>query len=185
MTTTVSPTRTHTTLSGAPLPVAALPQGELVTVNIDQIPLFKDIVAPGVHIKPLRLDAERGEWVVLATLEPGATLPIHYHTGVVQVWTIQGRWYYREYLDQPQVAGSYLYELGGSVHTFFCPEDNTEDTVAVAWIEGAAINFNEDGTLHSIMDATSIQHSVDKAVAEQGLGPVPYIRGGSAGPNRS
>ena len=51
------------------------------------------------------------------------------------MWTIQGRWCYREYPDQPQTAGSYLYEPAGSVHTFYTPEDNTEDTITLAWIE--------------------------------------------------
>ena len=147
MTATPSPT-TLTTVSGSPLPLVALPQTELLTVNIDQIPLLKDLL-PGIHIQPLRLDLESGEWVFLATLAPGCALPLHYHTGTAQVWTIQGRWEYREYPDQPQMAGSYLYEPGGSVHTFFCPEDNTEDTIALAWIEGAQVSFNEDGTFHS------------------------------------
>ena len=82
----------------------------------------------------------------MATMAPGCHLPIHYHTGTAQVWTFQGRWKYAEYPDQPQTAGSYLYEPGGSVHTFYCPEDNTEDTVTLAWMEGAQISFNEDGT---------------------------------------
>jgi quercetin dioxygenase-like cupin family protein len=172
-----------TTGSGAPLPVIALPQGELLTVDIDQIPLFKDLVGPGIHIQPLRLDAERGEWVFLATLAPGCELPIHYHTGTAQVWTIQGRWLYREYPDQPQTAGSYLYEPGGSVHTFYTPEDNTEDTITLAWIEGAQVSFNEDGTFHSINDAVAVQNLTHKAAEERGLEPVPYIRGGAAGVN--
>ncbi|MGW3177073.1 2,4'-dihydroxyacetophenone dioxygenase family protein [Streptomyces sp. NPDC001153] len=184
MTASVSP-GVAATGSGAPLPVVALSQGELLTVNIDQIPLLKDAIAPGVHIQPLRLDPERGEWVVLGILSPGARLPLHYHTGPVQVWTIQGRWLYSEYPDQPQTAGSYLYEPGGSVHTFYCPEDNTEDTVALAWIEGAAVNFNEDGTFHSIMDAVSAQHRTETVSAAQGTGPVPYIRGGAVGVTNS
>ena len=63
-------------------------------------------------------------------------LPIHYHTGTAEVWTFSGRRKYAEYPDQPQTAGSYLYEPGGSVHTFYCPEDNTEDTVALLWMSG-------------------------------------------------
>ena len=177
MTATISPA---TTYSGAPLPVVALPQGELLTVNIDQVPVFKDLVAPGIHVQTLRVDPERGDWVILATMAPGCELPLHYHTGPAQVWTIQGRWLYREYPDQPQTAGSYLYEPGGSVHTFFCPEDNTEDTVALAWIEGAQVSFNEDGTFHSIFDAVTIQYLTDAAAAAQGSGPVGYVRGGSA-----
>lgn len=174
-----------TTASGGPLPVVALPQGELLTVNIDQIPMLKDLVAPGVHIQPLRLDLERGEWVFLATLAPGCELPLHYHTGPAEVWTIKARWLYREYPDQPQTAGSYLYEPGGSVHTFYCPEDNTEDTVALAWIQGAQVSFNEDGTFHSVTDAVTVQYLTEAASAAQGTGPVGYIRGGAAGVTRS
>jgi 2,4'-dihydroxyacetophenone dioxygenase len=185
MTATPSPTTTLTTFSGAPLPVVALPQGELLTVNIDQIPLLKDAAGPGIHIQPLRIDLERGEWVFLATLAPGCELPLHYHTGPAQVWTIQGRWAYREYPDQPQTAGSYLYEPGGSVHTFYTPEDNTEDTITLAWIEGAQVSFNEDGSFHSVTDAVTLQYLVETAAAAQGTGPGPFIRGGFAGVNKS
>jgi 2,4'-dihydroxyacetophenone dioxygenase len=175
-----------TTVTGAPLPLAALPQDRLLTVNIEQIPLLKDILGvPGIHIQPLRLDPERGEWVFLATLAPGCELPIHYHTGAAHVWTIRGRWLYREYPDQPQTAGCYLYEPGGSVHTFYCPADNTEDTIALAWIEGAQVSFNDDGTFHSLNDATLIQHLVETMSAAQGIGPIPYIRGNGADTNGS
>ena len=67
------------------------------------------------------------------------------------------------------------------MHTFYCPEDNTEDTVVLLWMEGAQIGFNEDGTLHSINDATSIQHLTETVSAAQGTGPVGYIHGGAAG----
>ena len=111
-----------TTSTGAPLPLPAMPQDRLLTVNVEQIPLLKDILGiPGIHIQPLRLDAERGEWVFMAVCAPGCYLPIHYHTGTAQVYTLQGRWCYREYPDQPQTAGSYLYEPAGSVHTFYTP----------------------------------------------------------------
>jgi len=113
-------------------------------------------------------------------MAPGCELPVHYHTGTAEVYTFQGRWEYREYSAQPQVAGSYLYEPGGSVHTFFCPEDNTEETIVLLWMEGAQINFDEDGKLVSINDATAIQYITEKLSAEQNTGPVPYIYAGGA-----
>ena len=91
----------------------------------------------------------------MAILAPGCSLPLHYHTGPAQVYTLLGPLVYREYPDQPQTAGSYLYEPAGSVHTFYCPEDNTEDTVVIAWIEGAQVSFNDDGTFHSVNDAVT------------------------------
>jgi hypothetical protein len=83
---------------------------------------------------------------------------LHYHTGVAEVFTLSGRWHYREYPDQPQTAGSYLYEPGASVHTFITPADNTEDTVILVRVIGANMNFTEDGQFHSILDAALQRH---------------------------
>ena len=174
-----------TTANGTPLPLVALPQDDLLTINIDQIPLLKDAIGPGIHIQPLRLDPENGEVVLMATMAPGCRLPIHYHTGTAEVYTFSGCWKYAEYPAQPQTAGSYLYEPGGSVHTFYCPEDNTDDTVVLMWMTGAQIGFNDDGTLHAINDAASIQYATHTLAAAQGTGPVPYIHGGNAGVNES
>lgn len=169
----------QSTMSGAPLPLMALPQTGLLSVNTNEIPLVKDALGPGVHFKPLRLDMENGEWVVLATFEPGASIPLHFHTGVVDGFTLSGSWHYAEYADQPQTAGSYLFEPGSSVHTLQCPESNTEDTVVLFRVNGANVNFNEDGTFHSILDATLIRHLTNTLSEAQGLGEMSFIEGGA------
>jgi 2,4'-dihydroxyacetophenone dioxygenase len=184
MTATITP-GIVTTGAGTPLPLVALPQDEILTVNIADIPLLKDAAVPGVHLQTLRLDPQRGELVALVAIEPGVELPIHYHTGTAEVYTLSGRWEYREYPDQPQVAGSYLYEPAGGVHTFFTPEDNTENTLTLWWMQGAQVSFNEDGTFHSLTDAVTMQYLTETLAAEQGVGPIPYIRGGAAAPNAS
>jgi 2,4'-dihydroxyacetophenone dioxygenase len=181
MTTTVTP-GIATTGIGAPLPLIALPQDEILTVNIDNIPMLRDLAGLGIHIQPLRLDPQRGEIVVIAAIAPGVELPIHYHTGTAEVYTLSGRWEYREYPDQPQTAGSYLYEPAGTVHTFFTPADNTEDTVVLWWMQGAQVSFNEDGSFHSLTDAVTIQYLTDTVAAERGVGPVGYIGNPAAGP---
>jgi len=180
MTLTIAPVPAKTS-SGAPLPCVALPQTELLTVNENNIPLLRDTLAPGVHVKPLRLDLEAGCWVVLATFIPGAQVPLHYHTGIAEVYTLSGSWHYLEYPDQPQTAGSYLFEPAGSVHTFITPDTNTEDTVLFIRVEGANINFDEDGQFHSILDTVTIRHLTDQLAEAQGVGPVDYIGGGAAG----
>jgi 2,4'-dihydroxyacetophenone dioxygenase len=180
MTMTITPVPA-TTRSGAPLPLVALPQGELLTVNENYIPLITDALGPGIHVKPLRLDLEAGCWVVLATFSPGTEIPLHYHTGIAEVYTLSGSWHYAEYPDQPQTAGSYLYEPGGSVHTFVCPETNTEDTVIFVRVEGANVNFTEDGQFHSILDAVTIRALTAQLAEAQRVGPVNYIGGGAAG----
>jgi 2,4'-dihydroxyacetophenone dioxygenase len=174
-----------TTVSGAPLPLVALPQGELLTVNETAQPWIENALGEGICVKPLRVDMERNEWVVLALFKPGAEVPLHYHTGPAEVYTLQGRWMYREYPDQPQTAGSYLYEPGGSVHTFFAPADNTEDTILFVRVAGANINFGDDGGFHSILDALSVSFLTDALSEAQGLPTPRYIGGGEAGYTRA
>src|SRR6185312_10862693 len=92
MTLTTTPIAANTT-SGAPLPLVALPQGKLLTVNARNIPLIENALGPGVHFQPLRVDVEAGVWVVLATFSPGSMVPLHYHTGVAEVYTLAGSWH--------------------------------------------------------------------------------------------
>lgn len=172
---------TARTTGGSMLPIPSLPQRDLLTVNESEIPEIRNALGSGVHFKPLRLDLENGEWVVLATFDPGAEIQIHYHTGPAEVLTLKGRWNYKEYPKQPQTAGSYLYEPAGSVHTFVTPADNTEETVIFVRVAGTNINFNEDGTFHSVLDAVTIRYLTDAMVAEQGLDEPRYIGGGEAG----
>ena len=54
-----------TTSTGAELPLLAIPQKRLLTVNESGIPVIRDTVAPGIHIQVLRLDLEHNEWVCL------------------------------------------------------------------------------------------------------------------------
>ncbi|MFV0495634.1 2,4'-dihydroxyacetophenone dioxygenase family protein [Mycobacterium sp.] len=143
--------------------------------------MIRNALAPGVHFKPLRLDIEHGEWVVLAIFEPGASVPLHYHTGVAEVYTLTGCWHYYEYPDQLQTVGSYLYEPATSVHTFVTPADNTEDTLILVRVVGSNINFDNDGNFHSILATASIAFLAETLAAEQNLGPVNYIGGGAAG----
>ena len=81
-----------------------------------------------------------------------------------------------EYPDQPQTAGSYLFEPGGSIHTFSVPEDNTEITDTLMLVEGANVNFDENGEYHSILDANSITLLIEQHIQENGLAPANYIR---------
>ncbi|MBN9790115.1 MULTISPECIES: 2,4'-dihydroxyacetophenone dioxygenase family protein [unclassified Pseudonocardia] len=165
------------TSSGAEIPIVSLPQTELLSVNEADIELVRDALGEGISFKPLRLDLERNEWVVIAQMAPGTRLPVHYHTGPVDLLTMAGSWHYLEYPDQPQTAGSYLYEPGGSVHTLVCPETNTEDTLMFVRVSGSNVNFNEDGSFHSILDTLLLRHLTDTLAKE----PPNYIEGGEAG----
>jgi 2,4'-dihydroxyacetophenone dioxygenase len=167
-----------TTTSGVELPLVALPQTDLLTVNEQEVPWLAESLGEGIRIKPLRLDIEAGVWVILVSFAPGSRVQLHYHTGVAEVYTLQGRWNYVEYADQPQTAGSYLYEPSGSVHTLTVPADNDEDTIIFVRVTGANVNFNEDGTFHSILDATSLVFLTDLFAQQLGIDDMRYIRGG-------
>jgi 2,4'-dihydroxyacetophenone dioxygenase len=162
------------------VPVFSLPQTELLTLNAKNIPMMKDSLGPGINFQPLLLDAEVGVWSVIGTFAPGSTLPIHLHTGPVHGYTLQGKWIYREYPDQPQTAGSYLYEPASSVHTLYVPETNTEDTIVLFIVYGANVSFTDDGQFHSVLDAITVQKLTERCAQAQGLGAVNYLTGGSA-----
>lgn len=172
------------TSTGAALPLVALPQTDLLTVNETETPWLADAFGQGIRIKPLRLDIEAGVWVILVAFAPGSSVPLHYHTGEAEVYTLSGRWNYREYPDQPQTAGSFLYEPSGSVHTLDVPADNTEDTLMLVRVGGANVNFNDDGSFNSILDATALVFLTDLFAEQLQLDTVRYIRGGAATQDR-
>ena len=65
------------------------------------------------------------------------------------------------------------------MHTFYVPKENTEDTVALAWIEGAQVGFHEDGRFHSMNDATSIRYAIEMLASARASGRWA-TRGGGA-----
>ncbi|WP_116367633.1 2,4'-dihydroxyacetophenone dioxygenase family protein [Parahaliea mediterranea] len=150
-------------------------QDFLLSLDTSKEPVVVEAL-PGVDVWPLFLDPENGVWVLRARFKPGTTLPKHFHTGVVHFYTLSGTWHYLEYPDQPQTAGCYLYEPGGSIHTFHCPADS-EGTDGFMVVEGANINFH-DGEFVNVMDAGWIEQAVLAAAKAQGLGVPRYIKPG-------
>lgn len=161
-----------------PLPPLVTNHRELLTLNSNELPIYKDAIPgiPGVDVQPLMLDTHNGVWVVRAIIHPGVRLPTHYHTGSVHLWTLSGRWNYVEFPDQPQTAGSYLYEPGSSIHTLMTPADNTAPTEMVMCVQGSNINFDADGNYVGLLDANSIVQMIDYLIRERGLDPARYIR---------
>lgn len=158
------------------LPAAVKDHQQLLTVNTNDLPIYKDSLVPGVDVQPLFLDPNNGIWCLRVLFHPGVMLPTHYHTGTVHLWTLSGKWNYVEHADQPQTAGSYLYEPGGSIHTFCVPADNTEITETLMLVSGASVNFDAEGSYHSTMDAGSIILLLEHLIQERGLEPAKYIR---------
>ena len=152
-------------------------QDFLLTLDTSQLPVIEDAL-PGVDLWPLFLDAENGLWVLRARFKPGTTLPKHFHTGTVHFYTTSGCWYYLEYPEQKQTAGCYLYEPGGSIHTFHVPEDAAEPADGFMVVAGCNVNFDEEGNFINIMDAGWIEQAVLEAAKARGITP-QYIKPGS------
>ncbi|SDD71862.1 hypothetical protein SAMN05216345_11447 [Cupriavidus sp. YR651] len=157
-----------------PLPKVVTHQDRLLSVNINESHEFPGS-EPGSTIIPLFLDRENGVWVLYGKFEPGTTLPPHFHTGTVHFFTTKGQWNYIEYPEDPQTAGSYLYEPGGSVHTFSVPADAKEPAEGFMVVYGANVIFSE-GEFQSVRDAGAIEEGILAAARKAGI-PVPrYIR---------
>lgn len=158
------------------IPDAITHQDALLSVDTSDNTFLEGLLHPGIKVRPLFLDAHNGLWVLRVKFAPGVTLPLHFHTGCVHLYTLSGCWYYSEYPDQKQTAGSYLYEPGGSVHQFNTPADNSEDTDTFMVVSGSNINFADgDGAYINTMDAGMIKAWVDSARVEQGRQSMRYI----------
>lgn len=156
------------------LPKALTHQDRLLTVNIHGAVAFPGSEA-GSTIIPLFLDRENGVWVLYGRFEPGTTLPPHFHTGTVHFFTTKGEWNYVEYPDDRQTAGSYLYEPGGSMHTFSVPADATEAAEGFMVVHGANVIF-QDGQYQGLRDAGAIEDGILAAARALGLPTPRYIR---------
>src|SRR5215472_18637067 len=69
-----------------------------------------------VLIKYFKIDPVQGETVMLLRSPSGAEMARHHHTGSVIVFTLRGRWRYKEH-NWIAEAGSVVYEAASSRHT--------------------------------------------------------------------
>jgi 2,4'-dihydroxyacetophenone dioxygenase len=123
----------------------------------------------GVWLKVLRVDLANGVWVVRNRFEPGARLQKHRHSGAVDGYTVSGRWHYLEY-DFYSLAGSYIREPAGSVHTLDVPADNEGDTEVLFVIEGVLLNLADDGSVENVVDGSLTLAAYEALAVEQGFG---------------
>lgn len=130
----------------------------------------------GTHIQVLQIDIDAGLWVVRTKFEPGTTIPRHKHTGPVFAVTFEGSWKYIEY-PEVNVAGSYLYEPAGSIHTLTVPADQEGMTDVWFAIYGANLNLDDAGNVTSVIDAGTVLEVYMAMCADAGLGTPDVILG--------
>jgi quercetin dioxygenase-like cupin family protein len=116
----------------------------------------------------LHVNTETGLWVVRVRFEPGVTIQRHRHTGEVFAFTIRGSWRYLEY-PEVNVAGSYLYEPAGAIHTLHVPASNKEVTDVWFAIRGANLNLDVSGNVEAVLDAATVLEIYRGQCKEKGL----------------
>jgi len=128
------------------------------------------------RLQLLQVDLANGVWVIRTLFPPGVTVQTHKHTGHVYAFTTSGSWHYLESPEAVNVAGSYLFEPAGSVHTLHVPPTNDGATDAWFVIHGANLNLTPEGTVDLVIDAAGIL-AVYRALceAEHGVSDPPVV----------
>ena len=88
-----------------------------------------------VSMKLYAADPARGEIVLLLRAPPGVELPPHRSTGTTTIYTLQGRWKYREH-DWVAGPGSVVLEPASSRHSPQILADGTDDTILFVVADG-------------------------------------------------
>jgi 2,4'-dihydroxyacetophenone dioxygenase len=127
---------------------------EAILIHDEDLPWVS--LPDGSQLQLLQVDLNQNLWVVRNRLKPGFCIDTHYHTGPVFAVTQSGEWFYKEYPDKINKAGSYLYEPAHSVHTLTVAADAKEDAVVWFAIFGSNVNINENGDVTSILDSQTI-----------------------------
>ena len=133
----------------------------------------------GVVFQLLQVSTETGLWVIRVRFEPGVTIQRHRHTGEVFAFTISGSWRYLEYPDT-NVAGSYLYEPAGAIHTLHVLATNKEVTDVWFAVRGANLNLDANGNVEAVVDAATVLEIYRGQCRALGL-PVPRVIGAQPG----
>ena len=93
-----------------------------------------------VFLKYFRIDPVRGEILVSMRFPAGATLPKHYHTGIVIGHTLRGAWRYLEH-NWVSEAGDTVYETAASSHT---PQSVGDEDAEVFFLVVGELEFVDD-----------------------------------------
>ena len=110
----------------------------------------------GSLLQLLQVDLNQNLWIVRNRLKPGFCIDTHYHTGPVFAVTQSGEWFYKEYPDKVNKAGSYLYEPAHSIHTLTVADDAKEDAVVWFAVFGSNVNIDDKGNVTSVLDAVTL-----------------------------
>ena len=124
-------------------------------------------LGPGRWSRPLCLNASQGYWVHITKVTEAGVVSRHRHPAPVHGFVIDGKWRYLE-RNWEAIAGSYLYEPPGDVHTLVVDEGNTMMTLF--YNTGALLYCDEHGNTIGSTDVFDRIKSARNHYDEVGLG---------------
>ncbi len=137
-----------------------------------------------VSVKLYGADPARGEVVLLLRAPPGVEMPPHRSTGPTTIYTLQGRWKYREH-DWVAGPGSVVLEPAGTRHTPLVLADGTDDTILFVVTVGDLQLLDANG---QVIGTEDWQSAVERYLAycrDNGITPRDLTRSaGSSNPDR-
>ena len=128
--------------------------------------------AEGVWFRPLRISPGLGTWTNLLRVTRKGIINLHRHPAPVEAWVIKGQWRYLEH-DWTAVAGSYVYEPAGDVHTLTTLGD--EEMITLFSMHGPIEYIGPDGEISYVETAeTKLRRYLDFC-AEHDIRVAPVI----------
>lgn len=139
---------------------------EAILVHDEELP--HATLPDGSTLQLLHVDLNQNLWIVRNRFKPGLVIDTHYHTGPVFAVTQSGEWFYKEYPDKVNKAGSYLFEPAHSVHTLTVAADAKEEALVWFAIYGSNVNIDDDNNVTSIIDAKTVLAAYRALCAAEG-----------------
>jgi 2,4'-dihydroxyacetophenone dioxygenase len=115
------------------------------------------------EMKVLRCSIAKESYTVVVRWPAGIVVPRHRHFGDVHVYTLAGRWHYKEY-EWSAGAGAYVSEARGAIHTLVVDEDME----AMFIVNGGQVDLDDDGGVLRIVDAAHTLATYAAGLAAQG-----------------
>jgi hypothetical protein len=121
------------------------------------------------HLKIVKVDPVRGEWIVLLKVPPNSQLRMRHHSGTVMVYTLTGSWRYLEH-DWIGTPGSFVFETAGSRHTPATVGD--DEVITLNIIQGDWNLLSPEGAVLAIENWRSMMDRYLGYCKARGITPV-------------
>ncbi len=140
-----------------------------------------------ISVKLLSADPVRGEMIMVVRAPPGVDLPRHRNSCSTTIYTVQGRWKYREH-DWVAGPGSLVLEPASVCHTTQILGDGTDDVVLFLLITGDMHLLDSNDKVIGVENwRTALSRYLDHC-RDQGIEPrniTPQARGTDGSESRA